>query len=441
MKCRFCKAKIQKYHKTCPQCGKRDPQPETNAAFLSMRRTAIMFGSIAALAALAVTLLIAMLGGWNIGNSFGWLKPRENNVYYKNSYTVSTNKAFRNRDEVIGTLGGTELSNGQLQIYYWMQVYDFISNYGDSAANLGLDYTADMSKQTYTDGTTTWQQYFLKSALQVWQSNQAFALLAQENGFTLSEEDQKYLDELEKMLEESALEGGYADADAMVQADLGGGCNAEDYAQYLRVYYLGYKYFTHLYGQIELTREEVEAYYQENLEKFTEAGVVKSDALYVAMRHILVIPQGGIVQSDGTKTYTQTAWDECKAEAERILRQWKNGERTEESFTELGMNYAQEDASTYTGGLYTNLVKGDLETSLDTWCFDSSRKVGDYGLVKSSYGYHIVYFVEAEEIWYSEAEADLREELGQEMVDGVLAGYPMEVDYKKIKLAKPDLKS
>ena len=28
----------------------------------------------------------------------------------------------------------------------------------------------------------------------------------------------------------------------------------------------------------------------------------------------------------------------------------------------------------------------------ETWCFDESHKVGDTGIVESTYGYHVMYF-------------------------------------------------
>ena len=68
--------------------------------------------------------------GWDIGSWFSWIIPRENNVLYKDSYTVSDKKAMRKREDVVASVPGAELTNGQLQIYYWNQVYDFLNNYG-----------------------------------------------------------------------------------------------------------------------------------------------------------------------------------------------------------------------------------------------------------------------------------------------------------------------
>ena len=440
MKCRFCNAKIQQYHKTCPNCGRKEPQPERGAAIAAMRRKAIMYGCVAVIAVLAVAMFIAICAGWDVGESFAWLKPKANDVYRKKSYSVSDKKAMNRREEVIATMDGAELTNGQLQVYYWMQVYEFVSNYGDSASYLGLDFTGDLAKQMSPDGKSTWQQYFLESALQVWQSNQAFALLAEKNQFELTEEDRDYLENLEENLEKTAKDGGYANADEMVWAELGGGCNAEDYAHYLRVYFLAYRYFSHLYDAFDPSEEEIDAYFQEHMKEFSDAGIIQNNEQYVDVRQILVTPRDGSVLPDGRVVYTAAAWDEAKSEADTIMARWEKGEMTEEEFIALVAVYSDDRTSSQNGGLYSNIVKGDMDEAYDAWCFDEARQPGDYELIKTTYGYHIVYFVEAEPIWYSESRDAVREEMGQEMVDGVLADYAMTIDFKKIVLAILKLK-
>ena len=48
--------------------------------------------------------------------------------------------------------------------------------------------------------------------------------------------------------------------------------------------------------------------------------------------------------------------------------------------------------------------------AFNDWCFDSSRKSGDTGIVESTYGYHVMYFVGTSDITYrtSLIESDLR---------------------------------
>ena len=39
------------------------------------------------------------------------------------------------------------------------------------------------------------------------------------------------------------------------------------------------------------------------------------------------------------------------------------------------------------------IYEGWAVESFDKWCFDSSRKPGDTGMVETEYGYHVIYFV------------------------------------------------
>ena len=58
-----------------------------------MKRNAIAFGSIAAIAAVAVLLFMLLQTGWSVESLFSWARPKANTVYNKNSYTVSNWKA------------------------------------------------------------------------------------------------------------------------------------------------------------------------------------------------------------------------------------------------------------------------------------------------------------------------------------------------------------
>jgi len=70
------------------------------------------------------------------------------------------------------------------------------------------------------------------------------------------------------------------------------------------------------------------------------------------------------------------------------------------------------------------------------WCFDASRAYGDTGLVKTTYGYHVMYFVGSEEVWIANVRDTLINDRSMAIVDGAAAKWPMEVNYKKIVLGQ-----
>ncbi len=66
---------------------------------------------------------------------------------------------------------------------------------------------------------------------------------------------------------------------------------------------------------------------------------------------------------------------------------------TEERFAELAKKYTDDRGSEYLGGLYENIEKGEMVEEFEEWCYDTSRKAGDVDIIKTDYGYHIIYFI------------------------------------------------
>ena len=114
----------------------------------------------------------------------------------------------------------------------------------------------------------------------------------------------------------------------------------------------------------------------------------------VNVRHILVKPTENSTNEDGTKYSSDEELAEAKKQIEAIRDEWLAGEKTEESFGKLAIEKTQDDGSKATGGLYEDVTPGSMVESFDEWIFDSSRKAGDYDIVKTEYGYHLMYFVD-----------------------------------------------
>ena len=117
-----------------------------------------------------------------------------------------------------------------------------------------------------------------------------------------------------------------------------------------------------------------------------------SDVKAVDVRHILINP---VITEDSnydqTKA-TQEQWDSAYAKAQEIVDKFNAGEKTAEAFGELAKVESKDQGSASKGGLYEDVQPGQMVASFNGWCFDSSRKSGDVGIVKSQYGYHVMYF-------------------------------------------------
>ena len=111
------------------------------------------------------------------------------------------------------------------------------------------------------------------------------------------------------------------------------------------------------------------------------------------VRHILVAFEGGTYNSTtGSTTYSDAEKAAAKKEAEKLLQMWKDGEATEDSFAALA-NEHSDDGDGTTGGLYEAVYPGQMVTNFNDWCFDDARQSGDTGIVESTYGYHVMYYV------------------------------------------------
>ena len=120
--------------------------------------------------------------------------------------------------------------------------------------------------------------------------------------------------------------------------------------------------------------------------------VMKRDNQYpVNVRQILFMVTDG-ADSDATETETGHTDAEAKKLAEDALVKWKKGKATDESFAALATKLTEDTGSKESGGLYENVTKDSnyVEPFLN-WCFADGRKKGDTGIIKTDYGYHVMY--------------------------------------------------
>ena len=354
-------------------------------------------------------------------------------VTCKGSYSVSAEEALAAGDTVVATIGEYQLTNRNLQVYYWMEVQNFLNTYGNYAAYFGMDYTQPLDTQrSVYDENLTWQQFFLQTALQNWNQVQAMSLMAEEAGLTPGEEDQAYLDGLDDYLEQTAAGFGMT-VEELMAANFGPGADKEGYRYFQDLYLNGLPYYEAESAKLVPTEEILDAYFTEHEEDYAQSGVTR-DSKFVDVRHILVQVKGGTTAEDGSTTYSDEEWKTCEEAAQAILDEWLAGDKTEESFAALATEKTEDPGSQATGGLYEQVYEGQMVAEFNDWCFDESRQYGDYGLVKTTYGYHVMFFVGSEPQWISYAESDWMNEQSNKLLEDIVSRYPMEVTYENIAL-------
>ena len=135
----------------------------------------------------------------------------------------------------------------------------------------------------------------------------------------------------------------------------------------------------------------------------------------VSVRHILVKPED---------TEDEVSWEEAKTTAEEYLKTYNDLGGGENNFANVAMGYSQDDGSKNNGGLIENMRKGQTVEEFNDWSFDPARKEGDVEIIRSSYGYHIMYFVGVGEDYYTHTiDEDLRLEKYDEFIAEATEGY------------------
>lgn len=439
MQCKNCHAELEDGSAVCPNCG----EPTRPAEEKSIGKKLMIWKVI--MASLTVIVLLAvMIGAVRYGTT-GSILPRKNDLYYKDSYTVSSeklstssgSKSFeKDMDKVIATMGSHSLTNRQFQLYYWQEVRG--SSYTDMNSDLPLD-------QQYQDPESgkTWEQFFIEEALKAWQQDMLLMEQAENAGFEMPERYTSQFATLEADMASMALENGFTSADAMLQKSMGQGCNFQAYREYMWNFYLGALYWSERMQTLEVSDAELEEYFQRNesaLKTSYEMEITKDSGKLVDVRHILICPEGGTKSEDGkTIKYSDAEWEACREKAQKLLDQWLAGAKTEDSFAALATANSEDPGSKSNGGLYTYVYKGQMMPEFEKWCFDDSRQPGDYGLVKTNYGYHIMYYVSGEEGWIRVCRNGVRSEKAQTMLDELVAASEMKVNYKNIVLGEVDL--
>ena len=470
MECKNCGAQLEEGQMVCPSCGECVEVKKEKKPWTKKRIAKLVIAIVAGL------LVLALIAGILV------LALRENDVYYKKQYTTSDFWSGLTKKQVVATMGEYELTNSRLQVFYWMQVYNYVEyyvqQYGDYAVYyLGLDLEQPLADQIYREDTgMTWEQYFLEDAIYTWHRYQALADEAKKAGYQMPADYQKEFAGLRASLEESAKKGGFDSVDAMLQTEMGSSVTFDDYYYYMEVYWLGNLYFDDLTSKLSFTDAEMDAFFEKNKEALAQYGVTKdsgnlvdfrnilvkpvatkdedgksvitdeawqtclekaqgilqtwengdkleetfaklastksqdsytasngglyqyigkNDMATVDARHILIMPEGGTKDEAGKITYSDAEWEACRIKAQDLLDQYLAGEKTADAFGALANEHSQDQNGKVTnGGLYEDIYVGQMVQPFEQWVFDASRKAGDTGLVKTQYGYHVMYFVD-----------------------------------------------
>ena len=454
MRCKFCGAELVDDNTVCTECGKdnaKDSLDSLQKKVKNMRTALLITLAVLLVVAVAAVVVISVWGGMDqeedpAGSTAASTEatiPKDGNPddqTCKGSYTATDDQVIAAHDAVVATMGDVKLTNGQFAVYYWNAVYDFLSQYGSYASYVGLDITQPLDKQTCTMFETgmTWQQAFVMQGINAWKTYQSIAAEAQKAGFTLPTEYEEALKGLRKSMETSAEQNKFESVEAMLTADYGPGCTYEDYYSYMETYYYGYAYYEHLMDTVETPEADLQKFFTDNAESLkTQYGIDTAVVPLISVRHILIQPEGGNTTSSGT-TYTDAEWEACRIKAQQIYDAWLSGSKSENTFIESAKANSK-DGNAQQGGIYTDVYANMMVKEFNDWCFDESRKFGDHGLVKTQYGYHIMFFVDRYTGTHPAIVSGVRSEKMADYLENLAENCGAKVDYKQMLVSSAQL--
>ena len=119
------------------------------------------------------------------------------------------------------------------------------------------------------------------------------------------------------------------------------------------------------------------------------------------VRHLLVQFEGGTEDEEtGEMIYTDEEKSAAKTKADDFLKQWQDGDKTEESFIEL-VKENSDDSSAAEGGLFEDInPDSQYVANFLNWSISDERQVGDCEVIETEYGYHVMYYVGESELTY-----------------------------------------
>lgn len=331
--------------------------------------------------------------------------------------------------------GNPAMNNSVLQFAYWLEFFNFMNSYGSYASYFGLDAYTPLAEQQSMAENLTWEQYFLEDATNGFAQQYALYREANATGYQLTEEDQAVLDDIldpNGGIVSGAVKAGYDSAEAYMQSTFGPGVDLQDYYDYVTIYLTGNSYNTHLHDLAAAEAENADeatlsAYFDEHADDY--AGVQKVNN--VSVRHILITPE----QDADTGETTDEAWAAAEEIANAVLAQWQQNP-TEDNFAALANEKSDDPGSNTVGGLYEDFDTATMVAEFTDWSFDPARAYGDTGIVKTSYGYHVMFFVGQTETkgWMDRVRADMPDEIVNAQVEEICARYPITFDFTRVRV-------
>ena len=286
-------------------------------------------------------------------------------------------------------VGGTKYTAADVELYYNSAYNSIVSQYMNSFYMTPFDTSSSTKSQVYDQETgETWYDYLMDQALSNLKSDTALAAKAASEGYALSEEAQKSLDEYLKQLDTAWLTGNYPSRSSFIRTNYGSFMTYDRLVELINMQFLASDYISTQVNAITHDDGDYEAYYTENADTLDTYTYTQ----FLFQAYVSTTDEEGntIEMTDEEKSAAlEQAKTEQKALAEELKARLEAGEDPEA----LAEEYAEQ---LYSSVISRISVGSSLSSISSQWLMDSARQAGDITLTEydsgTAYNYYVILF-------------------------------------------------
>ena len=285
--------------------------------------------------------------------------------------------------DTVVKINGEKVSRIEFDYKYNVVKNKNINQYGSYLSLFGLDTSADLSTQMYSD-TLSWQDYFEQQAVDSIVRGKALRAEAEAEGFTY-DVTQDY-EEYKEGIKEAAESSGVSTKE-YIKAAYGSYATMGRVEEYIKDSLYVSAYYDKMSEEKAPSDDEIQTYYEENKSSYDSVDyyLTTVDAELPTEPTELADPVEETDETettDGTESAEET-YQPSEAEIEKAMADAKV------------LADAAVDTVTTEGELKENMQYTDVTSVLRTWLFDETRTEGDTTVIEDTTNnrYHVLSFV------------------------------------------------
>ena len=290
-------------------------------------------------------------------------------------------------------------SYGPAVVQYYYQSALNTARYGSmmgSSDYASFDYSTDPADQVYdAESGQAWKDHLLDQAIEDLTQVTALVHAAEEEGYSLTQKDQAYLDsELSSLDQAWRSSGTYASLDSYLKVNFGNYMDEDTFRSLYTDQVLADSYRNAYQNSLTYTDEEVEAYYAEHtndLDTFTYSVLTVRASVEEQTDE-----DGNTVEM--TEEETQAAFDTAKSEAQTLAQEIQARLAAGDDVQALVDEYGDRLYNSSVHAQSLGSASAISSAQYADWLYDTARQSGEVTIVENdgsannTYTYYVVQF-------------------------------------------------